>query len=467
MSKGMDEGDDLLADFNDLFPDDSDDNDDTANEEEIDNTDLLAPVKAREAERKEIDDGDVELEELDALLDDFDDTIDNTPAEAAPSQEANTTANQDDIDKLFNDNDSYAGQDDSDGMLELDDFIDETPGITTDRGREPDLDDTDLDLSFGANSDDLEPPPPPPPSPPPKAAAKPVAAAAAVAPEPAMAAAATAAAATAATTGRESKSDGDDLKSRANARRDRGRSAVEDEPQAAGGNKKSKLAIAALTLALLALAGGGYSVWTQLQYQTLAADFTNRLELIELRLAEMDSNSGQGAISLLNQRIDSLSNNGGELSKQNQQEIANINTQLKKLEDLIAKLPAQIAKSTNKAAAAQTEMAAVSEAVVATKPVKSEAVADTSNKPTADESSASKSWSINLFSFSSQAAANSAIQRLRRAGVQGAAIKKSSNNGRLWYRVRIGGFRSKGDADAYIRTIPRSAEIVGAWVTNE
>ena len=75
-------------------------------------------------------------------------------------------------------------------------------------------------------------------------------------------------------------------------------------------------------------------------------------------------------------------------------------------------------------------------------------------------------WVINLASYTNEAVADAGVERLRRAGVK--AIKQSVHQGgRTWYRLQVGGFATREDAEAYGRQVEAKSRFKDTWVSKE
>ncbi len=87
----------------------------------------------------------------------------------------------------------------------------------------------------------------------------------------------------------------------------------------------------------------------------------------------------------------------------------------------------------------------------------------------APESSAKveKLWALNLLSLTIRKGATDAVKRLKDAGVDASTNRFTAKDGRTWYRVRITGFSSYEAAKAYSRKMPKVRGISKAWVTAE
>ncbi|MBF0471479.1 MAG: SPOR domain-containing protein, partial [Gammaproteobacteria bacterium] len=218
------------------------------------------------------------------------------------------------------------------------------------------------------------------------------------------------------------------------------------------GGGGGKMAIIAMVLATLSLALGGWAVWSLMAQGDDLFATRDRLELMELRLAEIDAGGNQNAkMEQLNERLNRFESQGLELAQTNEKNLASLEQQLKKLQQKLSEM-AQAETQTAKSPGKTTP-----EAKNGAKKEPTQAVAANSVEE----------WAINLFSLSTKSAASAAVNRLRRAGVRDVVIQQTMNSGRAWYRVRIIGFNSKEEAQRYIMTIPKSAGIESAWVTRD
>ncbi len=78
---------------------------------------------------------------------------------------------------------------------------------------------------------------------------------------------------------------------------------------------------------------------------------------------------------------------------------------------------------------------------------------------------ASSGWSINLISFSSRRSAEQEQQQLQKRGID-TVLRAARVDGRTWYRLQVGGFDSKAEAEAYLSRVKSIDGLDSAWVTN-
>ena len=78
-----------------------------------------------------------------------------------------------------------------------------------------------------------------------------------------------------------------------------------------------------------------------------------------------------------------------------------------------------------------------------------------------------KLWALNLLSMSNKKAANDAIGRLEKAGVNASINNFTAKDSKAWYRVRVTGFASYDEAKAYAKEMPKVSGISQTWVTTQ
>ncbi|MCW8888887.1 MAG: hypothetical protein OQK25_07485 [Gammaproteobacteria bacterium] len=158
----IDDGDDLLSDFNDLFPEESGD-DALLNELDADDDDLDSLLDGLNSPTEDADESAEEsvdeLDDLDSLLDDLDSSINlGSESEEKTEEPAEGTDTSDDLDTLLDDMEGHVdeiisdetptpeNEDDIDSML--DDLVADTEPAPE---RELDIDENELDLAVGIN----------------------------------------------------------------------------------------------------------------------------------------------------------------------------------------------------------------------------------------------------------------------------------------------------------------------------
>ena len=73
-------------------------------------------------------------------------------------------------------------------------------------------------------------------------------------------------------------------------------------------------------------------------------------------------------------------------------------------------------------------------------------------------------WSVNLASFRNEDAADQALGELRASGVR-AEKQRVTSDGRTWYRLRVTGFGSQREAEAYGRKVEAETGMRDTWVS--
>ncbi|MCW8824839.1 MAG: SPOR domain-containing protein [Gammaproteobacteria bacterium] len=468
----IDDGDDLLSDFNDLFPEESDD-DALLNELDADDDDLdslldglNSPTEVAEepAEESPAQESVDELDDLDALLDDLDSSINlDSESEEETAEPAESADAPDDLDALLDDMEGHVdeiisdetpapeSEDDIDSML--DDLVaDSEPSPE----RELDIDENELDLSVDIDepeeiaaapaeeepvesmlddliSDDEEP----------FAEEEPELV---VAAEPASVA--------------EIEAEEEPA-----AIPDEPRAEVPEPAIAASESPKSSSMVGTILVSLfiiIALGAGGGGVWLALEAQKAAQINNSKItklqkENSQLRMASestynpiVDQNSS--SIRDLDLRINELSRMvDGPLSHMdanaNEEVIGKLEERLQQLEQRIAELKVEMEKR-------PTVVATATAPPLVTK------VAETAKKP-------AQGWALNLLSLSSREGANSEVNRLQKAGVNASRDPFTTKDGKIWYRVRVTGFGTYDEAKAYAKTMPKLKGISDTWVTKE
>ncbi|NOR51225.1 MAG: hypothetical protein GQ470_01270 [Gammaproteobacteria bacterium] len=214
--------------------------------------------------------------------------------------------------------------------------------------------------------------------------------------------------------------------------------------------KLSGMAVYIVLVVALGISGG--SIWLSLQVQNVADYNRNSLsqlkeqqELVRRSISDSQYNplvgKNSGAIRELDQRINEISMMvEGPLSQMNastsEEVISILENRLQQLENNLAELK---------------KVTAAKQPVVTT----------VSTIP------AQNSWALNLLSLSSKKGADEVIQRLEVAGINSSLNQFTAKDGKTWYRVRVTGFANKEAAISYARTMPKVRGIDQTWVTAE
>jgi cell division septation protein DedD len=477
----LDDGDDLLSDFNDLFPDESDDDlHELAIDDDADDLDsLLEDLDAPEADGADEDD-------IDSLLDSLDDSLDSDdtaePSVTDPVEESVSDESESDLDSLLDgleehvdemiddgdeedldslleglkeDEDVIAdtdGMDDGDDLEDLDSLLDEMVAEAKPADvRELDIDQEDLNLAIEDDMDDLISNDEDTLS----------------ANELVAAAAATAAAATVATT---TATENHKVKS---AEPPAETASAHNTPVKSESRSSGVGNFVIYTLLIITLAAAGGAFWLVLQAQQ-SADI-NKAQIAKLQKQsdrgrtasegmtnpQIDKNSS--AIRNLEQRVNELSTMvEGPLSHinsgNNEEMLARYASQVEQLERQFIELKQE---SNEQLSLLRGELEKKPAMVAATtSPPLLLKAAESSNKPGA-------LWALNLLSLSNRQGADDEIKRLQSAGINASREQFTSKSGKSWYRVRVTGFDSYDAAKAYSREMPKLPGIDNTWVTTQ
>lgn len=238
--------------------------------------------------------------------------------------------------------------------------------------------------------------------------------------------------------------------------------ALSEQPAeaASGGNRGGT--IAALALAVLGLGGAGGAGY-------VAYDMAGKVETLERRVTELQggggSAAGGSAMVELSKRVDDLAvvieGPMSHLRHSNEQMVAELSQRVASLESMLADLR----HKGPVAAASEPPPARPAPAPAAERPAPPErpqpaAPPAAPTKPAA----ASGAWSVNLLSLNTQRGAEQERDRLRRAGVDADVQKVQMPDGKVWYRVRVGGFDNSQAARDHLAQIKRKVAVPGSWV---
>ncbi|MCI0668445.1 MAG: SPOR domain-containing protein [Methylococcaceae bacterium] len=87
-----------------------------------------------------------------------------------------------------------------------------------------------------------------------------------------------------------------------------------------------------------------------------------------------------------------------------------------------------------------------------------------SKRPLSEKTRAQAGWSVNLMSLTEMAIAKKEQEKMRKKGVS-AEIQPTKVSGRTWYRVRVGGFKTKQEAQKFAESTKKKLGLAGTWVT--
>jgi len=491
-SDNIDDGDDLLSDFNDLFPEEDDDNlnELDAADEDDDLESLLegldAPTESDE-------------EDIDALLDTLDESVssDNTEeieeisdiiTDSSESSEADVEGNLDSLLDGLEEQVEGITADNSGDESELDNLLDEMiEEVKSGEDRELSLGDNELDLSVDNDSEvadesisenvpedlistDEDSAEPSVDNNTPDNTAEESSLDDLISmeeettfsvDEPSMEATATEAPVSVATTPANEEPTEPVATTKPSVEKSSTREIVEKSPSKTG-------TIAVYLLLLIALAVAGGSLWMTLQAQQAVDNNGIRLNKLQkqqdLALSDLATpynpliEQNSSSIRDLDQRINELSKMvEGPLSHMNantgEESISRLEERLQQLEQ---KMTQQLAELKEELAKRPTVIAATTSPPLMVK-------SPSNGKP------AVKLWALNLLSLASRKGASATVSQLQKAGVKASRTRFTTKDGKTWYRVRVTGFSSYAAARSYAKEMPKVKGIRPnqTWVTPE
>jgi len=474
----LDDGDDLLSDFNDLFPEESDDESSELEiDDETDNLDALLEDLESPVVSGEPISGDED--EIDSLLDSIDETLGDVGADEESSESADevqvddiATDDESDLDSLLDGLEEHVDEiTDSDEGNNIDSLLDEMVAETESSDeRELEIKKDELDLSVAAEIDQSVTEMPEEIT------------------EEAVESSLDDLISDEEDTFAEDEPEIDTVTKTAVVTAAAMTTATEEEPETAeesaqasrpqqiqseGEGFSSRLGgIVVYSLLFIALAVSGGAIWMVLQAQK-SADI-NRVNISQLKKqserSRASSDTGynplvaqnSSAIRDMDQRINELSTVvEGPLSHINsssEEMMAEYKVHIQQLEqqitDLKNEMGEQIAILKRELEKRPTVVAATTSPPLVVK------VPQSSLKP-------AKLWSLNLLSLSSREGALDTVERLQNAGVNASRNRFIAKDGKTWYRVRVTGFSSYEAAKAYAEKMPKIQGISQTWVTTE
>ena len=502
----IDDGDDLLSDFNDLFPEEDDDNlnELDASDEDDDLESLLegldAPTESGQGSGSDEDHIDALLDTLvesvsnESDADETNDSIEEISDTATDSSESSEADVEDNLDSLLDGLEEQVEEitaNDSTDEEELDSLLDEMiEEVKPGEERELDLDNNELELSVDNDSEvpdesgsenvleDLISTGEESGADPSVDSNRPDDSAeesslddlismeeeAFSGDEQNMGAAATAAPASVATppTDEEPVEPAEPATTDSpSVEESSSREIVEKSPSKIG-------AIAVYLLLFITLAVAGGSLWMTLQAQQAVDKNGVRLSKLQkqqdLALSDLGTpynpliEQNSSAIRDLDLRLNELSkmvegplshmdaNTGaesiGRLEERLQQLEQKMTQQLAELKEELAKRPTVVASTTSPPLMVKSQ---------------------SNSKP------AAKLWVLNLLSLASRKGASDTVKRLQKAGVDASRTRFIAKDGKTWYRVRVIGFSSYAKAKSYAKEMPKVKGIRKnqTWVTAE
>lgn len=470
----IDDGDDLLSDFNDLFPEEDDDNlnELDAGDEGDDLESLLDGLDAP-SEGDQESESDSDEEDIDALLDSLDESINDVSTESPEADaEDNLDSLLDGLEEQVEGITTEDGDDDEEGLDNLlDEMIEETKPAEE---REFDLDDHELDISIDGDdesepealiSTDDESEQSVDSSGPDDNSQEGGLDELISSEEPFIsgdeieiekeAAAPTAATTTTTTTEKDIPPADSPSEERSS------REGIEKSPSNMG-------TIAVYLLLFIAVGVAGGSLWMTLQAQqavdnngVILGKLQKQQDLVMSDLGTpynplVEQNSS--AIRDFDQRLNELSKMvDGPLSHMNastgEETIGRLEERLVQLEQ---KMTQQLAELKEELAKRPTVVAATTAPPLLIQSPKS------SSKPV-------NVWALNLLSLTSRKGANDTVKRLQKAGVDASRTRFIAKDGKTWFRVRVIGFNSYATAKSYAKEMPKVKGIRQnqSWVTPE
>ncbi len=226
----------------------------------------------------------------------------------------------------------------------------------------------------------------------------------------------------------------------------------------------SKLATTNIYLLLIAALGvGGASLWLTLQsQQTIVRQSTtiDKLQKEQKKEARsvLDDAPYNPIVAPNSSSISDLDQRLNDLSKMVEGPLSQINATTSK--ESIDKLKGRLQQIEQSLGSLKDELTKRPPVVAATTPPP---IAKTINGDTPTV----KIWAINLLSLSSSKGANDAVKRLQMAGIDASSSRFVAKDGKTWYRVSIAGFNSREEANAYARMMPIIEGNGQHWITDQ
>jgi cell division septation protein DedD len=93
------------------------------------------------------------------------------------------------------------------------------------------------------------------------------------------------------------------------------------------------------------------------------------------------------------------------------------------------------------------------------------ATAGKARAPEADAKESSRPWTVQVNAFPDEKSAKTWVDRLRDKGYN-AYLSESRIQGRLWYRVRVGRFESRDEAEKTQEALKRKEHLAKAFATS-
>lgn len=406
--KKQDDDEDLMSDFKDLFPEEG--------EEEASSDDATGANS----------DGSEALDELDAMLDDFEQNFDAAGGDSAQ--------------------DEPVADDGADAPVLTDEVSGEAMSGGTDEERQLELDKDDLDLAMSEAPEDEvfddawgdeESSPESKSEPEPEFEPQEV--------EPAEAESDDKPVSTA-----QPESDHDPLSEVAEIAAGNAASSTALRQSESGGGMSRGMVWSVIAVMLVSLGVSGFAAWLALGVGGRLDKMDNTLKQLEAQLPA----AGKGdtaAVSAMRTELRTLAARVNELAvviegpmshlrESNEGALADIEQRLRKLE---GGAPVAAAKP-----------------LVEKKPV---AEKKSEVKPAA---ATKGGWAINLISLSDEKDADAELKRLKNLGVR-AEKQRAVKDGKTWYRLQVRGFTSYEGAKAYIETVEKKAGVKNAWVAKD
>jgi cell division septation protein DedD len=243
--------------------------------------------------------------------------------------------------------------------------------------------------------------------------------------------------------------------------------------------KKTNIIIyTALSLAIVALLASVVIAIIITNIQTKVSKLTDMVSIIEEDIggsnteknADMDINSSDISIEQLNQKINGLTRRFTE--------IINLETRTSELEkkvtlqkQIIGQSQASLEQSKNNTIAIANINKSIDKKNTNTSNLAPKKSVNASVKPISSEkkthnTKAASGWSVNLSAYKKQSDAKRKADQLIQKGIPVKVITVDMNNTK-WYRLKLGSFKNKTNADAYAARIKKSHHLNNISVENK
>ncbi|WP_262965672.1 SPOR domain-containing protein [Methylobacter psychrophilus] len=242
--------------------------------------------------------------------------------------------------------------------------------------------------------------------------------------------------------------------------------------------KTNIITYTALGLAIVALLASVVIAIIITNIQTKVSKLTDMVSIIEEDIGgrstekntDMDINSSDISIEQLNQKINGLTRRFTE--------IINLETRTSELEKkvtlqkhIIGQSQASLEQSKNNTIAIANINKSIDKQNTNTSNLAAKKSINASVKPTSSEkkthnTKAASGWSVNLSAYKKQSDAKRKANQLIQKGIPVKVIAVDMNNTK-WYRLKLGSFKNKTNADAYAARIKKSHHLNNISVENK